>query len=210
LPADCFRALSKLDDELQPTRDLSQALERVQGVIIVQAAFMALASASMSRGHAWCLLEIGRHLERAWHVVVLLRSLGVTSGTGTAVPWDAAVAAAHSWISYRRRYGAIVNGPAVLDLLLIDESNPRSLAYQLLQLEALLGDLEVGEASTDVAEARALMAEALASLRAALDRSADLDGEFGRVLDSLAACSNAITMRYFGHADGPRQLAGVA
>ena len=68
---------------------------------------------------------MGRRLERTLHVVDLLRATLVEPRADEAAALDALLDVADSSMTYRRRYlGAALAAP-VLDLLLVDETNPR-------------------------------------------------------------------------------------
>ena len=88
----------------------------------------------MSRGQGWRFLEIGRTSSGpCTRSPCCNRSLVSAPVSGSM--WEAVLAVAHSVKTYRRRYRSQVQPGAVLDLLLLDESNPRSVGYQLLQLQ---------------------------------------------------------------------------
>ena len=94
-------------------------------------AFSGLLMENTTRGAGWRFLEIGRRLERALQMAELLRA-GVAE-----VPVDAEpclhllLQIADSSITYRTRYLSLLRTDLVLQLLLADESNPRSVAFQL-------------------------------------------------------------------------------
>ena len=105
-------------------------------VLVDLAALSGLAMESTVRGPAWRFLDLGRRVERT------LAVLGsVEASLGLAVPplalqplADAVLSANESLVAYRRRYRSDVELDAVLDLLLRDDANPRSLSYQLDRL----------------------------------------------------------------------------
>ena len=213
LSSDATRVINALNRELTRPCDLAAALEALQRVIMQLAAFVGFCSEGMSRGHGWRFLEIGRHLERAVHTVGLLRSVFVQERASLAVTLEAVLAIAHSLKTYRRRYRAQVRPGAVLDLLLLDETNPRSVAYQLVQLQGLVAELSaVAVPHRSVTER--LMLDALthtrlfdvdAALRDAAAPAA-VDQLLVHLTRTLAELSDEITRRYFSHADAPQQL----
>ena len=218
LSTDSSRVINGVNRELLRPCELTGALEALQRLIILLAAFAGLSAESMSRGQGWRFLEIGRHLERAAHTITLLRSVFLAVPTSTSSVWEALLAVAHSVKTYRRRYRSQVQPGAVLDLLLLDESNPRSVGYQLLQLEELVAALGSDVAPRRSAANRFTLA-ALTQLRlfdvAALTaQSAEPAGEASAALAALleqlsallAQLSDELTRRYFSHADAPQQL----
>ena len=74
-------------------------------------------------------------MERSLHTLALLGgALGRTTPGGEGAVLEAVLEVADSSMTYRRRYMSSLQTAAVLDLLLSDESNPRSLAFQLVAL----------------------------------------------------------------------------
>jgi uncharacterized alpha-E superfamily protein len=196
----------------------------LQRLIILLAAFAGLSGESMSRGQGWRFLEIGRHLERAVHTVTLLRSVFVAASVRTSSVWEALLAVAHSVKTYRRRYRSQVQPGAVLDLLLLDESNPRSVGYQLLQLEELVAALGSDAAPRRSSADRFTLAALtqlrlfdVASLTAPPVESADQSPDGAAALkvlleqlaSLLAQLSDELTRRYFSHAEAPHQLVRI-
>jgi uncharacterized circularly permuted ATP-grasp superfamily protein/uncharacterized alpha-E superfamily protein len=108
-------------------------------VILRLAAFSGLVMDSMTRGHAWRFLDMGRRLERALTLVSLLRSTLTRSCRREGPLLEAVLEIADSGMTYRRRYLATLQVAPVVDLLLTDETNPRSVIYQL---EAILRHIE--------------------------------------------------------------------
>jgi uncharacterized alpha-E superfamily protein len=166
----------------------------------------------MSRGQGWRFLEIGRAVERAVHTTGLLQALFTPESTDAAL--ESLLAVAHSVKTYRRRYRSRVQPGAVLDLLLLDETNPRSVGHQLAQLETLIAALERQEAGRRTTLQR-LALDALSQLR--LFDVAELGGADAagyRSLETLlrnlrqllATMSEEIDARYFRHAGSPQQL----
>lgn len=92
-------------------------------------------TASMIRDAGWHMAGIGRHLERGLQVCHLLRL--TTERRGLDVDREvlaAVLTAAESSVTHRRRYRDYVRPAGVLDLLLMDEENPRSLLFALCRM----------------------------------------------------------------------------
>src|SRR4029453_18913363 len=88
----------------------------------------------MTGGPGWHFLDMGRRLERAVYAVDLLRSMLVEVGEHEAAVLESLLEIAESAMTYRSRYLPPLQCAPVLDLLLIDETNPRSVLYQLRAL----------------------------------------------------------------------------
>ena len=79
-------------------------------------------------------MDMGRRIERALNHVELI-DIGLhrrCSSTSNAL--EALLEVADSIITYRSRYRTRFMIEPVLDLLLVDETNPKSLGFQLAQL----------------------------------------------------------------------------
>ncbi|WP_309233681.1 alpha-E domain-containing protein [Conexibacter sp. W3-3-2] len=109
-------------------------------------AFSGLAQESMVRDLGWRFMDAGRRLERALQLLALLRAT-VTTDRGTAADslvLESVLAAGESLITYRRRYRSQAQLATLLDLLLLDDGNPRSLAHQLARAAEDLAELPAG------------------------------------------------------------------
>jgi uncharacterized alpha-E superfamily protein len=128
--------------------------------------------------------------------------------------FEALLAIAHSIKTYRRRYRSQLQLSAVLDLLLLDENNPRSAGHQLRALETLLAELD-SESGGQRSPAWRLALDALTQVRL-FDADSTAGGDVGsldemlaRVNGLLATLSDELSRRYFSHADAPHQLVRI-
>jgi uncharacterized circularly permuted ATP-grasp superfamily protein/uncharacterized alpha-E superfamily protein len=129
--ADIERALAALtansyDEGLQ----LSDVSERVLSGLL---ALAGIATENMVRDPGWYMLDSGRGLERALQIVSLLRATICQQRTADidGIVVEAVLTAAESIVTFRRRYHARAGVDALLELLVNDPFNPRSVAYQL-------------------------------------------------------------------------------
>ncbi|MBN8900691.1 MAG: alpha-E domain-containing protein, partial [Rhodospirillales bacterium] len=113
----------------------ADVLDLLNRTVITLAAFGGLAVESMTRGEGWRFLDLGRRLERALHMIALLDGSLTHPAAQEGPILDAILEVADSGMTYRRRYLGSLRAEAVIDLLVFDESNPRSLAAQLAALE---------------------------------------------------------------------------
>ncbi len=130
-------------------------------------AFTGLTSESMTRESAWLMLDSGHRLERALSLIALLRST-LTSRYEDALQsqvLEAVLVSADSLTIYQRRYRSYIQLPLVLELLLLDESHPRSLAYQLSQLSAHIAALPRTKSKRQLSEEERLILKAYTDLR---------------------------------------------
>jgi uncharacterized circularly permuted ATP-grasp superfamily protein/uncharacterized alpha-E superfamily protein len=112
------------------------AVDDLDGVLVDLAALAGLTTESTVRGPAWRFLDLGRRLERSLAVLGSVEAaLGLAVEPLCLQPLaDAVLAANDSLVAYRRRHRSDVELDAVVDLLVHDDANPRSLAFQLDRL----------------------------------------------------------------------------
>ena len=93
----------------------------------------ALAGASMEsvvRGPGWMFWDLGRRVDRALLTLGLLEVTLVGEGDLAPVA-EVVLSSCDSLIAYRRRYRSDLRVEALIDLVVFDSSNPRSVAFQL-------------------------------------------------------------------------------
>ncbi len=92
----------------------------------------------MTRDNGWRFLSIGRRLERLQFLCTVLQHALKMPPTSSL---DWLLELSDSIVTYRSRYMARPEWLPVLDLLVSDESNPRSIAFQLAGLQKYLDRL---------------------------------------------------------------------
>jgi uncharacterized alpha-E superfamily protein len=119
-------------------------------------------------------------------------------------------------MTYRSRYLLTPQLAPVLDLLLLDETNPRSVAFQLEALAAHLERLPRSAAEPSpphtvhglLAELRLADLDEL-SRKSRLGDRPGLKALLGNVTEDLARLTPAIARTYFSHADDGRTLSAA-
>ena len=224
LSIDTWRIVSDIEGRLtnltsHPPDQLSLALDELDPLVTSLVAFSGLIQENMTHNEGWHFLEAGRRLERGTSIAALLRStLAPLTGDQDEITLiEAVLGITDSLITYRRRYRAGTRIGALLELVFQDESNPRALAYQLVQLERLMAQMPKGDLAVGRTAAEKLLMKSLTEIRLAeLDALAQADpkarcrlalDETLRDLDlQLAAVSDAITAQYFRHEEQPHSL----
>jgi uncharacterized circularly permuted ATP-grasp superfamily protein/uncharacterized alpha-E superfamily protein len=194
---------------------IGDALAVLNECIGTLAALRGIEMENIVRGPGWHFGSIGRRIERSIHLLTLFRTVIVPLDTETWPALEMLLEVADSSMAYRSRYFTTLQPAPVLDLLMNEELNPRSLAFQIKDLidhcRALSSmpsgagwpilkqqRLEIAAANLFAADVRALCTPDAGGSRARLD---DL---LGGVDDALPALSNAITHAYFSHAEQER------
>lgn len=216
LADDSWRVINGLLPPPESEAQISTAITGVEHVIFGLAAFTGFSTERMSRGSGWRFLDMGRRLDRALFGCSLLHAACVSVDETVNTVWETLLTVTENIVTYRRRYHAQLQEAPVLDLLMFDESTPRSIAYQLVRLQEHVATLPPKAPAHRSAEER-LVLEALTALRLAdLDRllrvSAGREGreELAQLLSRLGsllhALSEAVTHNYFRQTDRPQQL----
>lgn len=146
LSTDSWRVLVRIDQSFRASQaedapDLTDILSMLNGLIVNLAAIEGMCMESMTRSHVFRFLDMGRRLERALQTIELLENCLIESPEPSSDVLEAVLEIADSVMTYRSRYRANIQLPAVVDLLLTDETNPRSVAYQLQTLEKQIEQL---------------------------------------------------------------------
>jgi uncharacterized alpha-E superfamily protein len=164
LSLDNWRTLNSMSRRLARSRGrpvaLSETLaelDRDIGSFITLAGF---ALDGMTRDHGWRFLSMGRRIERLQFLCGMLQE--ALAGPAEAdIGWMLELA--DSSVTYRSRYMARPQWRPVLDLLVRDVANPRSIAFQLKGLHDFLGRIAdaYGEGVEEKLDAAVLSLEAL-------------------------------------------------
>jgi uncharacterized alpha-E superfamily protein len=160
-------------------------------------------------------MDIGRRLERTLGLTEVLQALFATPRPPAEdvgrLAW--VLEMADCFITYRSRYRSSLEKSLVLDLLMLDESNPRSLAFQLATISEHLVELPRPAGRSERTEEQRLILDLLSRLRLCEPAmlAADAGGGFtdltGRITAAMPALSNAITRRYFSlTAEAPKRV----
>jgi uncharacterized circularly permuted ATP-grasp superfamily protein/uncharacterized alpha-E superfamily protein len=211
---DMWRVLSQIDDRLAtPTASLvmlsGDAVAVLNQTLMGLAAFHGLARENMTRAQAWRFIDIGLRIERALYLCTLLEAtLGSPEAENPSV-LEAVLEVVDSSITYRSRYNLLATVPAVFDLVLLDDKNPRSVLFQLRQLAKHFDKLpkeraqarETAQRLLATCEAQVSRADAreLAGPRATWAQSR-LPATMRETLRLLPEISNAIAANFFAHA----------
>ena len=113
----------------------------LNGCLELLSAFSGLVRENITRGPGWHFLNLGRRLERAMYSVRQLRELSAPLDEESWPLLEYLLEVADSSMTYRSRYFTTLQPVAVLDLLMSDETNPRSLTFQMTHMAGVYGEL---------------------------------------------------------------------
>lgn len=208
LSADTWRLLNRLPSrpETAPANPLD-AVSTLDTLVLDLAAFSGMEMENMTRGHGWLFLDFGRRLERAGNLLSLVRAV-IRQERDADLLLRPLLEICDSLITFRQRYFAAIRLPDVLDLLLFQRDNPRSLAFQLEALDRAAASLPKALNPDGAArvcwETTALSARARAMNLDAGGPVPRLDGKpLGEELTSFSSrlwkVSDFLTQTYFSH-----------
>jgi len=185
----------------------------LNGCLELLSAFSGMERENITRGTGWLFMSLGRRLERAIYTVRQLRELTPPFEEDSWPLLDYLLEVADSSMTYRSRYFTTLQPVAVLDVLMADGTNPRSLAFQLSHLAdlyqklprhapedlnalrhaiALFGDVDLSRLDYPLPGADRNIANTAAT--------AKLDHTLSYLQALLPSWADNVSSTYFGHA----------
>jgi uncharacterized alpha-E superfamily protein len=215
LSADMMLLIGKLRDAMQgePNMPLLDYQAMLTACLELLSAFSGLERENIHRG--WLFMSLGRRLERAMYLTRQLREITRPLATEDWSFLERLLEVADSSMSYRARYYTTLQPLAVLDVLMSDAANPRSLDFQLEHLVELYEKLprhandDLLAMQKTLTQLRTIDLQAIhyPSALAAPGRPASdalglnrLDQYLQELERLLPSWSNDLSSRYFSHA----------
>lgn len=223
LSMDAYRIITRIGDDLTAPRvdkgpDLTGMIERVNRLITDLLAFAGLTTESMTRTHGWRFLQLGRRIERGYQTAELLAATLTRPLVNESSLLESVLRATDSMMTYRSRYMLQLQAAAVIDLLITDDTNPRSLAYQAEQITTLISQLPTDPNEFSLGQDQRLAEAVTHRIRMSQPMVlAHMDGSGSReqllsllqyLFEALANLSNAVAARYLIHAGVTQSLTG--
>jgi uncharacterized alpha-E superfamily protein len=196
-----------LESDRQPSE--GEIFEAADRALKTLAAFSGLSQENMVRGAGWRFLDIGRRIERGIATCRFARHFAESTAQSDAL--DVLLDLTDSQITYRSRYLLGASLHPVLDLVMLDPYNPRSVAFQIERLSTEIAALPAMTEDGMLEPPRRLVlklaAECQTTEASRLDRASILLFE-----QLLMGLSSAIADRYFLQNSGPEgsRLTGIA
>ncbi|MCP5424106.1 MAG: circularly permuted type 2 ATP-grasp protein [Gammaproteobacteria bacterium] len=220
LGEDSWRILNRLQQailRIAPTFKARETRESLGDCLVLSAAFAGLNNETIPHHYGWRFLDIGRYLERVLTTLDLFKLAFVNTKNSGVPLWEVVLSTTDNLTAYRRRYRSALHPTAIVDLLLFDEGNPRSVGYQLRRLKDQIARLPHKQDTPYRSAEERLILEAVSILQladiellSALEHSRRSNEELMRLLDELYrplnTLSDAMTHSHFSHAEVPRQL----
>ena len=171
------------------------AVRELGGLLHKIAGFSGLVHENMYRFSGWRFLTLGRDLERAQSMAWVLAVFADPKAPEGAL--DLSVEVGDSLMTHRRRYTVSTNRDTVIDLLALDDRNPRSIYFQLDEIKAQIHRLP-GNAATGPMPP---LARSILEMHTGLAVRAPEElttGALMRLRDAVGRLSDLIATTYFG------------
>ncbi|MCW2799779.1 MAG: hypothetical protein JWQ70_1251, partial [Aeromicrobium sp.] len=152
LSPDTWQAFSSTDRAAAALRtyNYSHQVSESAGRMLTGVLSLQGVTANMIRDPGWRMIGAGRSVERGLQLCHVLRAT-TTIRRGIDIDRDlhnSVLSAAESAVTHRRRYRGYVRLPGILELLLLDADNPRSLAFGVAELREHLAAMPDSTGST--------------------------------------------------------------
>jgi uncharacterized circularly permuted ATP-grasp superfamily protein/uncharacterized alpha-E superfamily protein len=210
ISTDTWRILNQLKENLERESEggepqLADQLLILNDVILSLSAFNGMTGENMTQSVGWRFLQLGRKLERSLYSARLVMESLPSGAESLSSRLELLLEIFDCVITYRQKYFSLQQN-AVLDLVLTDEDNPRSLASQIRYVAKCLEELPRDPGNTLPYAEEKLVLRALSQLQL-LDFTGEespsgstvLGQHLVQVENALNECSNLIALRYFSH-----------
>jgi len=201
--------------------EISQLESKLDNLVNYLSAFTGHTVETMNRAQGWQFLDIGRRLERSLLLSILLRYTVVpkTDEETRHIILETVLSTNQCLNIYRRRYRAFMDHQTVIGLLLLDETNPRALVYQIDRLQDHIKSLpmpnkrllyRLNEEERLILEASTRLRLADPAVLAQVDSNSDDREELENLLTDiytlLSQTFYAISHTFFSHTQPLQQL----
>jgi len=171
LSLDTWRILDSISEEFELMKangnDLRKIYHNLDQFIIKLMAFIGLNNDNMTRASSWRLLNIGRFIESSINTCTILQA-ALANNVKPDVEkqlMELVLMCNESLVTYRYLYRSTLQLPGVLNLLLINEDNPKSVAFLVAKIDEHLNHLPGNHRDEGLSPAHKKLLEALTMIR---------------------------------------------
>ncbi len=171
LSLDTWRILDSISEEFELMKengnDLRKIYHNLDQFIIKLMAFIGLNNDNMTRASSWRLLNIGRFLESSLNTCTILQA-ALANDVKPEVEkqlMELVLMCNESLVTYRYLYRSTLQLPGVLNLLLVNEDNPKSVAFLIAKIDEHLAHLPDNHTEGGLSPAHKKLLEALTMIR---------------------------------------------
>ncbi len=119
---------------LTKSENYDTMIEDIFQNLILLSSLTGLSTENLSRESGWYFIDIGKRLERALNLIRVLQNIIKLNLQNDRNALESLLNFNDIRITYRRRYKYKLELEPVFDILLFDDTNPRSLSYQITDL----------------------------------------------------------------------------
>jgi uncharacterized circularly permuted ATP-grasp superfamily protein/uncharacterized alpha-E superfamily protein len=219
---DTWRVIRGMEEGLQNVISLShqghlQMIHTLDSLITSIVAFIGLNRESISREQGWIMLDVGRKIEQSLLVITMLKATLVKK-YNEQVEYNlqqSVLMSNEGLVNYRYKYRRPIQNLLVIDLLLFDPNNPRSLTYQVVRLKSYLQNLPKNNGGKSLTEYERLILEADTLLKLANKTELAVSDDKGypnleiflsRLYNILSAVPGVISKAFFKHELTPKTI----
>ncbi len=219
---DTWRVIRRMEEGLQNGIPLThhghlQMIHALDDLITSVVAFIGLNRESISREQGWIMLDVGRKIEQSLLVISMLRATLIKKHN-EQVDYNlqqSVLMSNEGLVNYRYKYRRPLQNLLVIDLLIFDPNNPRSLTYQVVRLKTYLQNLPRTGVGRSLPEYERLILDANTLLQAADKTSLSVseNGEYenledflGGLFGLLAGIPGALSKAFFKHELTPKTM----
>jgi uncharacterized circularly permuted ATP-grasp superfamily protein/uncharacterized alpha-E superfamily protein len=211
LSPDAWQVITQTADRLaRPAEDEEAVIALAEITLQELASFSGLSQENMNRAAGWRFLRLGRRVERAINTTRWTRQFA--GEDATAEDLDVLLTLIDCQITYRSRYLVAPLLAPVRDLAVLDPYNPRSVAFQVEELNEHIASLPTLKEGGMIERPQRLAVALQATLATAEATELDSRKLFALEQD-LLSLADAIGSHYFPHgasATRPEKLTGLA
>ena len=193
--------------------ELIRTIDGLDELVTGMSAFAGLAHENFTHGEGWHFMMLGRRIERAHKSAAIVRVMLAQRDDEQAL--ELLLSLLDSIMTYRSRYRTRLDAALVLQLVALDESNPRAIAFQFVEIERLMQRLpgrRAGAAPDALGRnawaglSRVRLADARSLLGAGATNRQSL-GKFLEILERLPEeTATLLTAHYFSHVEIAHRL----
>src|SRR5450432_272684 len=219
---DTWRVIRGMEERLQNGVPLShhghlQMIHALDSLITSIVAFIGLNRESISREQGWIMLDVGRKIEQSLLVIMMLKTTLVKKYNEQVEHnlQQSVLMSNEGLVNYRYKYRRPIQNLLVIDLLLFDPNNPRSLTYQVVRLKSYLQNLPKNNGGKSLTEYERLILEADTLLKLANKVELAISDDEGypnleifltRLYNILSAVPGVISKAFFKHELTPKTI----
>lgn len=221
---DTWRVLRRMEEEWNTAKEDKQAahldiISSIDALNTSMFAFLGMNRESVRREQGWNIMDLGRKIEQSLYIITLLRSVFHNKQEEQTEHelLEFVMIASQSLITYRYTYRDHLQLPLALELLMLDNNYPKSLAYLVKKIKRYVSllphkgkEIPLSDKQRNIHEADSLLKLAdvikLAQHDPLTKEYAELNHFLDRLYSLISDTSLLISKTYFKHSQTQKQL----